>query len=76
MNKIAVLLPIVVLVIAPIAFGQLTTHGGDTTPVVGDKAPDFESPAGVVGQETLGLKDFMGRSKVLLAFYPASFTGG
>ena len=76
MKRIAVLLPIVALVMAPMAFSQLSAPGADDTPTVGKKAPDFESPAGIAGQETIGLKDFTGRSKVLLAFYPADFTGG
>ena len=76
MKRIAVLLPIVALVMAPMAFSQLSAPGADNTPTVGEKAPDFESPAGLLGQQTLGLEDFAGRSKVLLAFYPAAFTGG
>jgi len=76
MNRIALLLPIVALVMAPMAFSQLSAPGADNTPTVGEKAPDFDSPAGLGGQQTLGLKDFEGRTKVLLAFYPANFTGG
>lgn len=70
------LVPLVVLTMVPLAFGQLQAPGVDTTPSVGAKAPDFESPAAITGDETLGLKDFLGRSHVLLAFYPADFTGG
>ncbi len=41
---------------------------------VGDTAPDFalRSTTG----ETVKLSDFRGKSVVVLAFYPAAFTGG
>jgi len=41
---------------------------------VGDMAPDFtlRSTTG----ETVKLSDFRGKSVVVLAFYPAAFTGG
>ena len=75
MNR-ALFLPAVVLLSGALAFGQLQAPGGDATPEVGQPAPDFERPLGIRGEETLGLKDFLGRSKVLIAFYPADFTGG
>jgi hypothetical protein len=65
MKKIFLLLPIVVLVLSPLTFAQLAAPGADNTPKVGDKAPDFAP-----------LKDFAGKKKVLLAFFPAAFTGG
>lgn len=76
MKRTGILLAIVALTMVPMAFSQLSNPSADNTPTVGERAPDFESPAGLIGQDTLGFKDFAGRSKVLLAFYPANFTGG
>jgi len=50
--------------------------GADNTPKVGEKPPDFELPKGLGSKETWGLKDFAGKKKILLAFYPADFTAG
>jgi len=41
---------------------------------VGDQAPDFTLPA-TTGQP-VKLSDFRGKSNVVLAFFPAAFTGG
>ncbi len=41
---------------------------------VGDMAPDFEVPATTGGK--VKLSDFRGKSNVVLAFFPAAFTGG
>ena len=40
----------------------------------GDMAPDFSLPATTGGKVTLS--DFRGKSNVVLAFFPAAFTGG
>ena len=40
----------------------------------GDKAPDFTLPSSDGG--TVHLADFIGKSTVVLAFFPAAFTGG
>ena len=45
-----------------------------TTLKVGDMAPDFTLPATTGGKVTLS--DFRGKSSVVLAFFPAAFTGG
>jgi peroxiredoxin len=48
---------------------------GDATPLkVGDQAPDFSltSTAGA----KIKLSDFRARNPVVLAFFPAAFTGG
>ncbi|MCC7237416.1 MAG: redoxin domain-containing protein [Bryobacterales bacterium] len=41
---------------------------------VGDKAPAFQLPSTRGGQ--VKLADFAGKSTVVLAFFPAAFTGG
>jgi len=41
---------------------------------VGDKAPDFTLPSTEGG--TVHIADFIGKSTVVLAFFPAAFTGG
>ena len=41
---------------------------------VGDKAPDFTLPS-TTGQP-VKLSDFRGKKNVVLAFFPAAFTGG
>ena len=76
MKKVALLLPVLMVFSGALAFGQLQAPGGDTTPEVGEPAPDFERPVGLRGDETLGLANFRGQSKVLIAFFPAAFTGG
>jgi peroxiredoxin len=45
-----------------------------TTLKVGDKAPDFTLPSTEGG--TVHIGDFIGKSTVVLAFFPAAFTGG
>jgi len=40
----------------------------------GDTAPDFTLPATTGGKVTLS--DFRGKANVVLAFFPAAFTGG
>jgi peroxiredoxin len=41
---------------------------------VGDTAPDFTLPSTAGGQ--VKLSDFRGKKSVVLAFFPAAFTGG
>ena len=71
------LLPLVMLAAALAGYAQLQVPGADNTPKLGEKPPDFELLKGLGAQTgTLGMKDFVGKKKVLLAFYPADFTGG
>ena len=78
MKRIVVLLlPLIVLSLSLPGYAQLTVPGPDNTPKVGEKPPDFELPAGLNLQgPRIGMKDYAGKKKVLLAFYPADFTGG
>lgn len=41
---------------------------------VGDEAPDFTLPD--TGNKPVKLSDFRGKKNVVLAFFPAAFTGG
>jgi hypothetical protein len=69
------LLPLAVLSMALAGYAQLQVPGADNTPKLGEKPPDFELPKGLNPQQgTLGMKDFTGKRKVLLAFFPAAFT--
>lgn len=43
-------------------------------PVAGSLAPDFRLPA--TDGRTIGLSEFRGRQRVVLAFYPMAFTPG
>jgi peroxiredoxin Q/BCP len=47
---------------------------GSTTLKVGDTAPDFTLPSTQGGK--VHLADYIGKSTVVLAFFPAAFTGG
>lgn len=77
MKKIClVLLPLIALSMSLASFAQLVVPGADNTPRVGMKPPDFELPKGLNPKETLGMKDFAGKKRVLLSFYPADFTAG
>jgi peroxiredoxin len=44
---------------------------------VGDTAPDFSFSAGAASNRTaVKLSDFRGKKNVIIAFFPAAFTGG
>ena len=68
------LLPLVVLSMTIAGYSQLQVPGADNTPKLGEKPPDFELSQGRGG--SIGMKDFVGKKKVLLAFFPAAFTAG
>jgi len=71
------LLPLLMLPMAIAGYAQLQVPGADNTPKLGEKPPDFELPKGLGPQAgTLGMKDFVGKKKVLVAFFPAAFTAG
>ena len=73
MTRIKVLLPAVMLSFALAAHAQLVAPGTDNAPKVGDKAPEFTLQS---GRTPVALKDFAGKKKVLLTFFPAAFTAG
>ena len=66
------------LLLAAMACGSTLLAQGSAPPSstlkVGDKAPDFTLPSTDGG--TVHLADFIGKSTVVLAFFPAAFTGG
>ena len=51
-----------------------TNQPPSTTLKVGDKAPDFTLPSTDGG--TVHLADYLGKSSVVLAFFPAALTCG
>lgn len=65
--------------VAGLAGSALTAFAQGSAPPsstlkVGDKPPDFTLPSTDGG--TAHLADFIGKSTVVLAFFPAAFTGG
>src|SRR4030095_11137597 len=64
------------LAVAIPVFGQLAAPGVDNSPKVGELAPDFQIPAPQRGAPPSNLKDFQGKKKVLLMFFPGAFTPG
>ncbi len=57
-----------------IHLGGRTIPSSSTTLPVGQKAPDFSLPSTEGG--TVHLADYLGKTTVVLAFFPAAFTGG
>jgi len=74
--KIKLFIAVLALAIAIPAFGQLTAAGPDNSPKIGDAAPDFQIPGPQRGAPPSNLKDFQGKKKVLLMFFPGAFTPG
>ncbi len=61
--------------ITVLALALLLPAEGDAGKLkVGDVAPAFSLPAST--GKTIQLSDFLGKKKVVLAFYPKAFTGG
>ncbi|MBV8897714.1 MAG: redoxin domain-containing protein [Acidobacteriaceae bacterium] len=59
---------------ATFTFGLFAQEPPSSTLKVGDKAPDFTLPSTQGGN--VHLADYTGKSTVVLAFFPAAFTGG
>jgi peroxiredoxin Q/BCP len=58
-----------------LALALLLPAEGDAPKLkVGDQAPAFSLPAS--NGKTIQLADFLGKRKVVLAFFPKAFTGG
>jgi peroxiredoxin Q/BCP len=77
MRRALYLLPILPLVFSLSAFAQLNAQTGpDNAPKVGDAAPDFQVSAGGRGAQPQNLKDFAGKKRVLMMFFPGAFTPG
>ncbi len=55
-------------------FGAALAASAKTHLKVGDMAPDFKLPSTAAKPITLG--EFHGKKAVVLAFFPAAFTGG
>jgi alkyl hydroperoxide reductase subunit AhpC len=78
MRRLLYLVPVITLVFAVAGFAQLNAPaaGPDNAPKVGDMAPDFQVSAGGRGAQPMSLKDFQGKKRVLLMFFPGAFTPG
>ena len=74
--KINTLTLTLILALASPVFGQLAASGVDNSPKIGDLAPDFQIPGPQRGAPPSNLKDFQGKKKVLLMFFPGAFTPG
>jgi peroxiredoxin len=57
------------------AFALQAQGGGKTHLKAGDMAPDFKLPVSNAAQP-VSLSEFKGKNTVVLAFFPAAFTGG
>jgi peroxiredoxin Q/BCP len=71
----------VVRLLAPsLIFACIVTEGalGGSSLAVGDKAPDFTLPLATKDTiiSALKLSDVVGRNNIILAFYPADWSGG
>jgi cytochrome oxidase Cu insertion factor (SCO1/SenC/PrrC family) len=71
------ILPVLFLsaaVAGSLAAQQAAQQPPKTNLKVGDMAPDFTLPS--TAGKPVTLSDFRGKSAVVLAFFPAAFTGG
>jgi cytochrome oxidase Cu insertion factor (SCO1/SenC/PrrC family) len=68
----------ILLLASALGFGMFAQAPAGAPPSstlkVGDKAPDFTLPSTDGGN--VHLADLIGKSTVVLAFFPAAFTGG
>ena len=60
--------------LAALSLAQNAPAPQHTTLKVGDEAPDFTLPGN--DGKPVKLSDFRGKKNVVLAFFPAAFTGG
>jgi len=66
--------PLLLLTLAATAMFAQQQPAQHTNLKVGDQAPDFTLPAN--DGKPVKLSDFRGKKNVVLAFFPAAFTGG
>jgi peroxiredoxin Q/BCP len=66
----------VITVFAISGYAQLTPAAPDNAPKVGEVAPDFQVNPGGRGAAAMSLKDFQGKKKALIMFFPGAFTPG
>ena len=78
MRRMFPLILVLALALAVPVFGQLAAPnaGNDNSPKIGDLAPDFAIPSATRGAPPSNLKDFQGKKRVLLMFFPGAFTPG
>jgi peroxiredoxin len=62
------------MLVAAVGLSGQTVKPPHTQLKIGDVAPDFTLPSTAGG--TVHLADFRGKNTVVLAFFPAAFTGG
>ena len=62
------------MLVAAVGLSGQTVKLPHTQLKIGDMAPDFTLPSTAGG--TVHLADFRGKNAVVLAFFPAAFTGG
>jgi peroxiredoxin len=62
------------LLLASVPSALFAQASGSSTLKVGDTAPDFTLPSTTGGK--FHFADYIGKSTVVLAFFPAAFTGG
>jgi thioredoxin-dependent peroxiredoxin len=60
--------------VAVLSIAQTAPAPSKLTLKVGDEAPDFTLPG--TDNKPVKLSDFRGKKNVVLAFFPAAFTGG
>ena len=60
--------------LAVLSFAQTAPAPSKLQLKVGDEAPDFTLPSN--DNKPVKLSDFRGKKNVVLAFFPAAFTGG
>src|SRR6267378_2461999 len=69
-----------IVILSLLIGGRGNAQDGSAKPLrVGDPAPDFALPFATkdsVGTEMLQLSALFGKQKILLAFYPADWSGG
>src|SRR5688572_11763741 len=75
MKRVICMVAAFTLMFAVAGFAQLAAPTGpDLTPKIGDMAPDIPLRMNDAGAKSI--KDFIGKKKVLVMFFPGAFTRG